>query len=68
MPCWVHVQVDTVTMEDVDRLAREPNSVVISCNMGLNLDTLVDRVWEGLQLTRVYTKKRVRCAPYPLPP
>jgi len=52
-------QIDTVTMEDVDRLAREPNSVVVSCNVRLNLDRLVDRMWEALQLTRVYTKKRV---------
>lgn len=53
-------QIDTVTMEDVDRLAREPHSIVITCNLKLNLDRLVDRMWEALQLTRVYTKKRVR--------
>ena len=30
---YVWNKVDTVTMEDVDRLAREPHSIVISCNM-----------------------------------
>jgi hypothetical protein len=49
---------DTVAIEDVDRLAREPNSIVISCNMKLNLDRLVDDMWDALELTRVYTKKR----------
>lgn len=55
---YVWNKADTVTMEDVDRLAREPNSVVISCNMALNLDRLVDSIWDGLSLTRVYTKRR----------
>ena len=55
---YVWNKIDTVTMEDVDRLARKPHSVVISCNAGLNLDRLVDRVWDYLGLTRIYTKKR----------
>jgi len=46
-------------MEDVDRLAREPHSIVIGCNWGLNLDRLIDKMWDYLRLTRVYTKKRV---------
>ena len=30
---YVWNKADTVTMEDVDRLAREPHSIVISCNL-----------------------------------
>ncbi len=45
-------------MEEVDRLAREPDSIVISCEMELNLDILLSRVWDYLSLIRVYTKKR----------
>lgn len=45
-------------MIEVDRLARMPNTVVISCEMDLNLDTLKSRIWEGLGLNRVYTKRR----------
>jgi len=57
---YVWNKADTVTIEDVDRLAREPHSVVISAGGGapLNLDRLVERVWDYLALTRVYTKKR----------
>ena len=57
---YVWNKIDTVTIEDVDRLAREPNSVVISASpaLRLNLDRLVERMWEALRLTRVYTKKR----------
>ena len=42
----------------MDRLSRQDNSVVISCGLKLNLDYLLDQIWEYLQLLRVYTKKR----------
>lgn len=45
-------------MEEMDRLANEPRSVVISCNLNLNLDYLIERIWEELRLLRIYTKKR----------
>lgn len=44
-------------MEELDRLARRPHSAVISCNMKLNLDDFLDKMWEYLSLIRVYTKK-----------
>lgn len=55
---YVYNKIDTITIEEVDRLAREPDSVVISCEWKLNLDFLVDQIWEYLDLIRVYTKKR----------
>jgi small GTP-binding protein len=55
---YVWNKADTVTIEDVDRLSREPHSITISCNMMLNLDRLIDRIWDYLRLTRVYTKRR----------
>jgi len=55
---YVNNKIDQLPLAEVDRLARMPNSVVISCNMGLNLDYLVDCIWEKLELVRVYTKKR----------
>lgn len=44
-------------MEEVDRLARQPHSVVVSCNMKLNLDYLKEMIWEYLKLIIIYTKK-----------
>lgn len=59
MPCiYVYNKVDQISMEEVDRIAREPDSIVVSCNMKLNLDYLLDQLWEYLALVRVYTKKR----------
>ncbi|XP_008564443.1 PREDICTED: developmentally-regulated GTP-binding protein 2 isoform X1 [Galeopterus variegatus] len=59
MPClYVYNKIDQISMEEVDRLARKPNSVVISCGMKLNLDYLLEMLWEYLALTCIYTKKR----------
>lgn len=58
LPClYVYNKIDQISLEEVNRLAREPNSVVVSCNMKLNLDYLLEQLWEDLQLIRVYTKK-----------
>lgn len=33
-------------------------SVVVSCQQNWNLDTLLERLWDEMELARVYTKKR----------
>lgn len=59
MPClYAYNKIDQISIEEVDRLARMPHSVVISCNMRLNLDYLVEKLWEHLNLIKVFTKKR----------
>ncbi|CAM8955966.1 unnamed protein product [Rhodiola kirilowii] len=57
MKCvYVYNKIDVVGIDDVDQLARQPSSVVISCNLKLNLDRLLARMWEEMGLVRVYTK------------
>ncbi|CAA6660933.1 unnamed protein product [Spirodela intermedia] len=57
MKCiYVYNKIDVIGIDDVDRLARQPNSVVISCNLKLNLDRLLSKMWEEMGLVRVYTK------------
>ncbi|KAH6916819.1 developmentally regulated GTP-binding protein [Coprinopsis sp. MPI-PUGE-AT-0042] len=63
MPCLcasqdVYNKIDAISLEQVNKIAREPNSVVISCEMDLNIDYLIDRIWDQLRLVKVYTKKR----------
>lgn len=59
LPClYCYNKIDGVSMEEIDRLAREPNTVVVSCELGLNLEYLKDRIWEALNLMRIYTKRR----------
>lgn len=55
---YVYNKVDTVTIEEVDALARQPNSVVISVHQELNLDGLLERMWDMMGLVRVYTKRK----------
>jgi hypothetical protein len=44
-------------MEEVDEIARRPNSIPISCSLRLNMDGLLERIWDMMALVRVYTKK-----------
>jgi ribosome-interacting GTPase 1 len=55
---FVYNKIDTITIEEVDKIARSEDSVVISCEWGLNLDYLKDKIWEYLDLLRIYTKKK----------
>eukprot|EP00798_Chlamydomonas_sp_ICE-L_P004365 gene4365-14488_t len=51
-------EVDMCTIEEVDEIARMPTSIPISCHgNGLNLDGLLERMWEMMALVRVFTKK-----------
>ena len=59
MECiYVYNKIDSVTIEEVDRLARLPNSVVVSCELDLNVDFLIYTLWARLGLKRIYTKRR----------
>lgn len=55
---YVYNKIDSVSLEEVDRLAHMPHSVVISCEMDLNLDYLKARIWSDLGLLRIYTKRK----------
>lgn len=55
---YVYNKMDAVSLETVDQLARRPKSLVISCNLDLNLDYLKDRIWQELDLLRIYTKRK----------
>lgn len=58
MPClYVYNKIDQISLEEVNRIARRPHSVVVSCNMKLNLDYLLEVLWAYLAFIRVYTKK-----------
>lgn len=48
---YVYNKIDAVTMEDVDQLARLPNS------FDLNVDFILESIWKRLGLRRIYTKK-----------
>jgi ribosome-interacting GTPase 1 len=53
---FVYNKIDTLTIEEIDRLARKPFSVVTSVIFNLNLDQIAQKIYEMLDITRVYTK------------
>jgi len=58
MSClYVYNKIDQVSIEEIDRIAHIPNCVVVSCNLKLNLDYLLEMLWEKLAMLRIYTKK-----------
>mmetsp|Transcript_21959 Transcript_21959/g.30162 ORF Transcript_21959/g.30162 Transcript_21959/m.30162 type:complete len:413 (+) Transcript_21959:20-1258(+) len=57
---YVYNKIDTLSIEEVDELARKPDSVVISIYMQLNLDYLLQRMWDYMGLIRIYTKRRAQ--------
>jgi ribosome-interacting GTPase 1 len=54
----VYNKIDTLTIEEVDEIARKPDSIVISIYMSLNIDLMLQKMWEYLGLIRIYTKRR----------
>jgi small GTP-binding protein len=55
---YVYNKIDTLSIEEVDELARKPDSVVISIYMKLNIEYMLQMIWDYMGLIRVYTKKR----------
>ncbi|CAL8108546.1 unnamed protein product [Calicophoron daubneyi] len=55
---YVYNKIDQISIQEVDRMAREPHSVVVSCNMKLNFEYLLEKLWDHLDLIQVFTKKR----------
>eukprot|EP00827_Trimyema_finlayi_P001394 TRINITY_DN1536_c0_g1_i2.p1 TRINITY_DN1536_c0_g1~~TRINITY_DN1536_c0_g1_i2.p1 ORF type:complete len:377 (+),score=129.18 TRINITY_DN1536_c0_g1_i2:51-1181(+) len=55
---YVYNKIDQVSIEDVNIISHIENSVAITCQLKLNLDYLIDQIWEKLDLTRIYTKKK----------
>jgi small GTP-binding protein len=55
---YCYNKIDMCTIEEIDELARRPNSVVCSVTAKLNLGRLVDTIWGYLGLVRIYTKRR----------
>lgn len=55
---YVYNKVDMMTIEEIDKLARLPNTIVVSVYLKLNLDALLEHMWDYMGLVRIYTKKK----------
>lgn len=57
---YVYNKIDSVSLDFLDKLAREPDTVVMSCELDLGIQDVVERCWQELQLLRIYTKRWVQ--------
>jgi ribosome-interacting GTPase 1 len=55
---YIYNKIDSVSLDFLDKLAREPHTVVMSCELDLGIRDVVDRCWEELKLIRIYTKRK----------
>ncbi|KAI4115556.1 MAG: hypothetical protein LQ345_003867 [Seirophora villosa] len=55
---YVYNKIDSVSLDFLDQLAREPDTVVMSCELDLGIQDVVERCWHELQLLRIYTKRK----------
>lgn len=68
MPCiYVLNKIDAISIEELDLLYKIPNSVPISSKEWLNIDELIEVMWQALDLVRVYTKPRGQSPDYSAP-
>ncbi|TNY19978.1 P-loop containing nucleoside triphosphate hydrolase protein [Rhodotorula diobovata] len=59
IPClYILNKIDAISIEELDLLYRIPNSVPISAKDWLNIDELIEVMWEKLSLRRIYTLPR----------
>eukprot|EP01102_Stenamoeba_stenopodia_P007752 TRINITY_DN2182_c0_g3_i4.p2 TRINITY_DN2182_c0_g3~~TRINITY_DN2182_c0_g3_i4.p2 ORF type:complete len:114 (+),score=26.68 TRINITY_DN2182_c0_g3_i4:71-412(+) len=54
-------------MEELDVIDRLPHSVPISAHLEWNLDGMLEKMWEYLNLTRIYTKPKGQIPDYNAP-
>ncbi|CAK7337946.1 unnamed protein product [Dovyalis caffra] len=59
MPCiYVVNKIDQITLEELEILDKLPHYCPVSAHLEWNLDGLLEKVWEYLDLTRIYTKPK----------
>ncbi|KAG2754648.1 P-loop containing nucleoside triphosphate hydrolase protein [Suillus brevipes Sb2] len=64
---WLCMQIDAISIEELDLLYKIPYSVPISSREWLNIDELSEKMWDALELVRVYTKPRGQSPDYSAP-
>ncbi|KAG1753926.1 P-loop containing nucleoside triphosphate hydrolase protein [Suillus paluster] len=64
---YVLNKIDAISIEELDLLYKIPHSVPVSSREWLNIDELSEKMWDALELVRVYTKPRGQSPDYSAP-
>lgn len=68
VPCiYVLNKIDAISIEELDILDKVPHYVPVSAKDEWNFDELMDRIWEYLDLIRIYTKPKGQIPDYDAP-
>jgi len=68
VPCiYVLNKIDQISIEELDIISRIPHCVPISAHHKWNFDDLLEKMWEYLNLVRVYTKPKGLLPDYSAP-
>jgi len=67
-PClYVMNKIDQITIEELDIIAEVQHHVPICAHHEWNLDGLADKIWEYMNLYRIYTKPKGQIPDYTMP-
>uniref|UniRef100_A0AC34FI17 Developmentally regulated GTP binding protein 1 n=1 Tax=Panagrolaimus sp. ES5 TaxID=591445 RepID=A0AC34FI17_9BILA len=64
---YVLNKIDSITIEELDVISKIPHCVPISAHHKWNFDELLEKMWEYLDLVRVYTKPKGQMPDYSSP-
>ncbi|KAF8528763.1 P-loop containing nucleoside triphosphate hydrolase protein [Hysterangium stoloniferum] len=64
---YVLNKIDAISIEELDLLYKIPHSVPVSSKEWMNIDELIEKMWQALDLVRVYTKPRGQAPDYTSP-
>ncbi|KAI8802376.1 P-loop containing nucleoside triphosphate hydrolase protein [Cladochytrium replicatum] len=64
---YVLNKIDQISIEELDIIYRIPHSIPISAHHGWNFDDLLEKMWEYLDLVRIYTKPKGQLPDYTQP-
>lgn len=68
VPCiYVLNKIDQISIEELDIIVRCPHYVPISAKDEWNFDELMEKIWEYLDLIRIYTKPKGQIPDYEAP-
>ncbi|KAJ8393930.1 hypothetical protein AAFF_G00054630 [Aldrovandia affinis] len=68
IPCiYVLNKIDQISIEELDIIYKVPHCVPISAHHRWNFDDLLEKMWDYLQLVRIYTKPKGQLPDYTAP-
>ncbi|AFM98257.1 GTPase [Encephalitozoon hellem] len=68
VPCiYVLNKIDSISVEELDLLYKIPHSVPVCAHLGWNFDSLLSKMWDYLDLVRIYPKPKGKPIDYEEP-